>query len=457
MISIIIPFYNTEKYIEQCIISIIHQTYEDFEAIFINDGSTDNSVKIVEEYIKKDRRLVLYNSDCKGAGNARNYGISKALGEYIICLDSDDFFEKELLEKMINRIQIDCAEICVCNADRYHQDTGIYENDGYKYLDYEDFSTNKINPVKRRDDVLKIVSMVCWNKLIQRKFLIKNEIKFQDIKVCEDNIYSIKAVVKAETVSLLDEILIHHRVSHGGNLMMSFYDNTKSVIEAIRYVQNEILLTNEAYRWAYAVMRWYTNVIDSFFIEYKKRKDDSFVKTLKNSGILVSLNQNLNMLFDKKNEFYLEDFIDLTLEVERLKKVLDNNNYTNDFDLTLREYEKISYSSLLEEIPFDDSGKTIALFGKGKHTEGLLNIYNELFGNINAKIVYLVSEDKMLGNKKIINIEKIKGRKIDLIVISSFIYRNEMLDELQIIKNEIPVLDIYNKWLKGDLFSKFSK
>lgn len=115
MISIIIPVYNIEKYLSRCIESVLDQTYQNLEAIFVNDGSTDNSLKILEEYQKKDKRIKIINKENAGSGAARNDGIEQSKGEYLAFLDSDDWYEKDFLERLYKNLKENNSEIAMCN------------------------------------------------------------------------------------------------------------------------------------------------------------------------------------------------------------------------------------------------------------------------------------------------------------------------------------------------------
>ena len=103
--SIIVPVYNVEKYLEDCLDSILKQTYDDFEVIVVNDGSTDNSQKVIDNYAKRDNRIKAFKKKNGGVSDARNYGISKAKGEYFIFVDSDDTINDKLLEKLDKEIK----------------------------------------------------------------------------------------------------------------------------------------------------------------------------------------------------------------------------------------------------------------------------------------------------------------------------------------------------------------
>ena len=114
-VSVIVPVYNVSEYLGQCLDSILLQTLQDIEVICVNDGSTDDSLDILQGYAMFDERLKIISQENAGAGAARNNGIKHATGEYIICLDSDDFFEPDMLEKMVAKAEEDGSDVVVCD------------------------------------------------------------------------------------------------------------------------------------------------------------------------------------------------------------------------------------------------------------------------------------------------------------------------------------------------------
>ena len=104
MVSIIIPVYNVEKYIVECLESVVNQTYENLEIILVNDGSTDNSKEICLEYAQRDQRIKLYSKENGGLSSARNYGLSKVTGNYVFFLDSDDYLVTDTIENLLNML-----------------------------------------------------------------------------------------------------------------------------------------------------------------------------------------------------------------------------------------------------------------------------------------------------------------------------------------------------------------
>ena len=126
LVSVIIPVYNVEKYLNQCLDSVIAQTLTDIEIICVNDSSTDGSLGILEEYEKKDKRIRVVTQPNSGAGAARNRGLSMASGKYLSFLDSDDFFEPDMLELAYQKAEEDSADFVVFNSNQYYTDKGKF-------------------------------------------------------------------------------------------------------------------------------------------------------------------------------------------------------------------------------------------------------------------------------------------------------------------------------------------
>ena len=126
-ISIVIPVYNVEKYLRECLDSLINQTFNDFEVICVNDGSKDSSLEILNEYAQKDIRFKVISQENGGSGSARNNGLSRAQGKYVQFLDGDDYFEPEMLEKLYNLAEKHQADITVCSSRKVDDEGNITE------------------------------------------------------------------------------------------------------------------------------------------------------------------------------------------------------------------------------------------------------------------------------------------------------------------------------------------
>lgn len=193
LISVIIPVYNSEKYLEKCLLSLINQSYKKIELIIINDGSTDNSIKICNKFKKKDSRIVLINQENKGRSEVRNVGIKKAKGTYIMFVDSDDYVTQDFCLDALNEIKHTNSDIVffdyfsVSNSVIQKRDT-LYKNFNHT-LTKEEAMTSIIN------------SSFLPMKIIKKE--IFNNIKFPHNKDYEDVFVTYKLVEKAKKISYL--------------------------------------------------------------------------------------------------------------------------------------------------------------------------------------------------------------------------------------------------------------
>ncbi len=168
LISIIVPVYNVEKYIEKCILSILEQTYKNIEIIIIDDGSTDNSGKLLDVLEKKDQRIKVIHKDNAGVSAARNDGIDMARGKYVIFVDGDDYISNDFVEYMLNLAESG-ADFCL-STKCYTKNTELQiENDNIKQYSPADATALLLS--------CKVI-VGCWNKIYKRSFLNENNIKF---------------------------------------------------------------------------------------------------------------------------------------------------------------------------------------------------------------------------------------------------------------------------------------
>ena len=207
-ISVIVPAYNSEKYIEKCIDSLLNQTLKDIEIIVINDCSTDNTKKILEGYKKNNNNIkIIHNKSNKGIGYNRNIGIKKAQGEYISFIDSDDYIDEKMYEKMYNKAKLDKLDIVMCNFHRMLEkaDGNVIEIEAKHQIPCFDNTTLEDNP-----SLLLNVELAPWNK-IYRKDLIE-DITFPENLKYEDAVFVIKSMVKAKKIGMIDEKLNYYLV-----------------------------------------------------------------------------------------------------------------------------------------------------------------------------------------------------------------------------------------------------
>lgn len=214
--SVIIPVYNVEKYLKECLDSLINQTFKNIEFIFINDGSTDNSVQIIEEYAQKDARIKLITQQNQGQGIARNNGIKLAKGEYIAFIDPDDWVDLELFQELNTFIEQRHPDVLQFDFYEFYEYSGITKpyNLAKKFKRKFNYDLTKKNYYSWKDcnnRCLTRLSPLCWNKVYSKQFLIDNNIVFAPNKFGEDLLFSHNVLFSAEKIYVLDKYLYYYR------------------------------------------------------------------------------------------------------------------------------------------------------------------------------------------------------------------------------------------------------
>ena len=212
--SIIIPVYNVDKYIRVCLDSVRSQSFSDWEALCVNDGSTDNSAAILEEYAARDPRIKVLTQSNSGTATARNTGLRAAQGDYIFFLDSDDWLEPDSLQILTDRLHEE--DILCFSGKRYFESTGVYhpadiwpEKIYQSGMDY--YNENALLP---RDFAFVCVVLRIYN----RAFLMENGLFFDDDISYEDNLWVPKVLYYARTVSMIPDALYLYRIREGSKM-----------------------------------------------------------------------------------------------------------------------------------------------------------------------------------------------------------------------------------------------
>ena len=210
-VSVLVPIYNVEKYLEECLNSLIGQTLKDIEIICINDGSTDRSGEILSKYASEDSRIQIINKPNSGYGDSMNQGLSAAKGEYIGILESDDYAEPDFLEKLYKTASSNELDIARCNYF-------FHENDEDHPTDFSYIPSNKILvPLQVKRIFFQPPSI--WANLFRRSFLEKNNIRFLPTPGAsyQDTSFNYKAFSLAQRFMLIDDHLLHYRIHPGSS------------------------------------------------------------------------------------------------------------------------------------------------------------------------------------------------------------------------------------------------
>lgn len=200
-ISIIVPIYNAEKYLNKCLDSLINQTKKELEFILVNDGSTDNTETIIKTYI--DERIKYYKNKNQGIGKTRNFGVEKATGKYLMFLDSDDYLSEDTCEKLYEKAQKEKLDLVVFDFYRV-------ENNELKKVLINNFKSSSL---KTNPNLLLEINLGPCNKLYKRELIIKNKTKFQEKLKYEDTTFVVETINNAKKIGKLNECL-HYYVIH---------------------------------------------------------------------------------------------------------------------------------------------------------------------------------------------------------------------------------------------------
>ena len=227
LFSVIIPVYNVDKYIQACLDSVLGQTFSDWEAICVNDGSSDGSAAILERYATKDDRIKVINQSNAGTATARNTGLRAAQGDYIFFLDSDDWLEPDSFQILANRLH---GEDILCfSGRRFFESTGNYHRaDVLPEKTYErgmDYYNE--NALLHRDFAFVCVVLRVYN----RDFLMRNGLFFDDDVSYEDNLWIPITLYHAQTVTVIPDVLYIYRIRKGSKMQEDSFDRKMDMLK----------------------------------------------------------------------------------------------------------------------------------------------------------------------------------------------------------------------------------
>lgn len=231
-VSVIVPVYNAKDYLLQTAEYIKNQTLKEIEIIYVDDGSTDGSRDLLEKIKEEDERVQILYQQNSYAGVARNNGLEKATGKYVVFWDADDIFLPEALEEMYLKCEEDNADLCVCGASHYDEKSertlmiSTYLKKD-KIPEYTPFGHEDID-----EYLFNFSTNVPWNKMFNRQFIIDKGIRYQAVKQANDNYFVMLAFFYAKTFTVVDKELIIYRINYGSSLTGRASDTPLCVYKA---------------------------------------------------------------------------------------------------------------------------------------------------------------------------------------------------------------------------------
>lgn len=237
-VSIIIPVYNTERYIRKCLDSILAQTFTNWEAILINDGSIDNSGTICDEYAAKDTRFKVIHQKNEGVSSARQRGLENATGEYVIHCDPDDWIEHNMLIELIRCAKENNADMVICDFIEDRKNTSEYISQGLN------------NPISAKEVQTKIIKEQlhgsCWNKLVKRSCLKGITFSPNNIYINEDALFNIRTLNQDIQVHYLPKAFYHYNINNDNSICHS--NSSKIILSKMQVIAEcEKIIGKERY------------------------------------------------------------------------------------------------------------------------------------------------------------------------------------------------------------------
>ncbi len=366
-VSVIIPVYNAELYLEECLDSVCSQTLKEIEIICVDDGSTDDSLQILKRYAAADSRIKVLSQPNLFAGVARNNGMAHAAGRYLSFLDADDYFDTDMLEQMYNAAEKRNADAVVCRYAVRDAETDRIDVPDWEFID--SFFTNKAD---FRGDSLKHAAIFqitrgwAWDKLFRTDFVRQCGYEFPDFCSSEDGYFVYMLMARAEHITYMDHIFVTHRLNIHSSLSNSRESNWENGFKMLFMIMDEMKrlgiyntyeqsFKNEAVNF----FVWYLDTLHLFDV-YKK----CFLY------MRQSLEPRIEMMKEDKSYYFMEEQFDwyrqvMTLSLEeylfrRQERNLDLRGVIKKQNEIIRRRSWVFPFRMIEK------GKTVVLYGAGK-------------------------------------------------------------------------------------------
>lgn len=302
-VSLIIPVYNVEKYLQECLDSAFNQTLKEIEVIAVNDGSTDNSLAILNKYKSIHENMIIINQENKGLSEARNSGLRVAKGEYIYFLDSDDYIDKDLAYLCYTECKNNDLDLITFDASAFHENKNYITNNQFNY-DRKDILQSQIK--SGQEFYIDLINKNAykspvWLFFYKKQFIERNNLKFYPGMIHEDELYSVKAIILSQRTKYIPNKLFHRRVREN-----SIMNSKKSIKNA----QGYFIVSEQLYSF-------YKN------ISLQKKCADMLI-----NHIFLFYNKSLDTILEL--DYYDKEFI------TKIKKSIKNKKEIKNFKIKIK-------------------------------------------------------------------------------------------------------------------------
>ncbi|MBR4455265.1 MAG: glycosyltransferase family 2 protein [Solobacterium sp.] len=227
-VSVVVPIYNVADYLPKCLDSIMNQTYSDFEVILVNDGSTDRSPQIAEDYTKKDERFRVLHKENGGLSDARNEGMKQAVGKYICFVDSDDFLEPDMIESCVKSLERYDADMVIFDYNQFYQATNTKE------VMRNQFAQGKVYCIADTPELIVGIANAAWNKMYRRSLFTSGNITYPWGCLYEDLGTTYRLLARAQKVVFINRPLYNYLKDRPGNITGEFNMKAYHILDMIK-------------------------------------------------------------------------------------------------------------------------------------------------------------------------------------------------------------------------------
>ena len=338
-ISVIIPVYNVEKYLEECLNSVCNQSFEDIEIICVNDGSADSSLDILNDYAKRDDRIKIISQPNQGLGAARNAGLRHVNGNYIYFLDSDDYIELDTLEKLYNNALSNNSDMVLFKLKKVDDFKNVHKrgvpfriDDIFGDIDYDDF-TFTYRDVKRH--VMNSSFSACL-KLYKKEFVDKLDFSFPVGLNFEDVPVHVKVMIEAERLSFVPESLYNYRSNP--NSILNSSANGFDIFSVIDLVEDYLKQNN------------YYDEFENEFIKFKITQILQYLKTEKSEDYFNKTKEEFLKIKIKDEKTLRKNIINEYNLILTSNSYSDYINQTNKSDTKVKKSQDSAIKKLIKKL-----------------------------------------------------------------------------------------------------------
>lgn len=401
-ISVIITVYNEEEYLLECLESVMNQSLQEIEVICIDDGSTDRSIEILRKFQNMDDHFCVIQQQNQFAGCARNKGLQIAKGEYLLFLDADDIFEKDMFEKLYDKAETSEADIVICENSVINAIEYSFEKERSLLPEEEVFSADMLDGAA----IFQVTTGVAWNKLFRKKYIDELNISFQNLRCSNDGFFVYAALMSARRIAYIREKLIKYRL---GNILSLSGSREKTWINAFEMLQaiKQYMLDKNIY-FKY----------EKSFMNYALTHSIGYLNSIHSKEALVQCYTYMQInekecfhLLDKTEDFYYrQDCIACYKNIceKPFDEFINAKNATYDFISPVIRFWGNQYKE----------GSSLAIYGAGRIGKLLYSRLND--SNKFNKIELF--DKKYMDIKEsgffVENPEKIKSQRFDYIYIA---------------------------------------